>query len=184
MPNSRLTTAAAAVAATLGLAGCSPSSDAASTPATDKSTLAVPTTAAASNNQGILISPQTERQPSSGPADWFTGSVQITPLYNPNDESSGGAGQVTFQPGARTAWHTHPAGQRLVITAGRGWVQEWGGQRREVSAGDVVWFPAGIKHWHGATSTEAMTHIAVQDTVDGSAVSWQEHVTDSQYEGR
>lgn len=184
MPNAHLSIAVAAIAATLGLAGCSPSPEATPSPTASETTLTAQSTSAAPNKEAVVISREADRQPTPGPAEWFTGSVRITPLYSPNDDSTGGAGQVTFQPGARTAWHTHPAGQRLIITGGTGWVQEWEGPRQEVRAGDVVWFAPGVKHWHGATSTEALTHIAVQDTVDGSNAGWQEKVTDAQYEGR
>ncbi|WP_163167719.1 cupin domain-containing protein [Arthrobacter sp. Alg241-R88] len=187
MPSPRLTYAAATLGSVIALAGCSPAQEELSSPATSGSDVTVQPTAAAAaspNTQTIDISSQADRGVTPGPAEYFTGSVQITPLYSPNNDSSGGAARVTFQPGARTAWHTHPAGQRIIITEGRGWVQEWGGQRRDINAGDVVWFPAGTKHWHGATSAEAMTHIAVQDTVDGSNAGWLEHVSDAQYEGR
>jgi len=117
-----------------------------------------------------------------GPADWFTGTVRIDPLFGPDPARVGGA-LVTFEPGARTAWHTHPLGQTLVVTAGCGWVQREGGSIEEIRPGDVIWFPAGEKHWHGATATTAMSHIAVQEKLNGSNVDWLEHVTDEQYSG-
>jgi quercetin dioxygenase-like cupin family protein len=121
-------------------------------------------------------------QPSrSGPQEWFTGSVRIDPLFQAPAPARAGAAQVTFEPGARTAWHTHPLGQTLIITAGLGWVQRDGGPIEEVRPGDVVWFPSGEKHWHGATPTTALTHIAVQESVDGKAVDWLEKVSDEQY---
>src|SRR5881628_578199 len=121
-------------------------------------------------------------QPSrKGPAEWFTGSVRVDPLFQPPDPARAGAGGVTFEPGARTAWHTHPLGQTLIITAGLGWVQREGGPIEEVRPGDVVWFAPGEKHWHGATPTTAMSHIAIQEKLNGSAVDWMEHVTDEQY---
>lgn len=121
-------------------------------------------------------------QPSGkGPADWFTGTVRIDPLFQANDPSHAVGVSVTFEPGARTAWHTHPLGQRLIVTAGCGWAQREGGSIEEIHPGDVIWFAAGEKHWHGATPTTAMTHIAIQEELNGTAVNWMEKVTDSQY---
>ena len=121
-------------------------------------------------------------QPSAkGPADWFTGTVRIDPLFQPQAPARTVGACVTFEPGARTAWHTHPLGQTLLITAGCGWVQRESGQVDEVHPGDVVWFSPGERHWHGATSTTAMTHIAIQEQLDGKAVDWEEHVSDEQY---
>ena len=117
-----------------------------------------------------------------GPAGWFNGTVRIDPLFGPDPDRAGGA-LVTFEPGARTAWHTHPLGQTLIITAGCGWVCREGGPIEEVHPGDVVWFPPGEKHWHGATATTAMSHIAVQEKLDGKAVDWLEHVTEDEYRG-
>ncbi len=117
-----------------------------------------------------------------GPKHWFTGSVRIDPLFSAKDPSKVGSASVTFEPGARTAWHTHPLGQHLVITSGLGWVQEDGHDIHEVRPGDVVWFPPGVKHWHGASPTNAMTHIAIQEAQDGEAVHWHEHVSDEQYQ--
>jgi quercetin dioxygenase-like cupin family protein len=122
-------------------------------------------------------------QPSrAGPQEWFTGSVRIDPLFQAPAPARVGAAQVTFEPGARTAWHTHPLGQTLIVTAGLGWVQHEGGGIEEVRPGDVVWFPPGEKHWHGATPTTALTHIAVQESIDGKAVDWMEKVSDHQYQ--
>lgn len=121
-------------------------------------------------------------QPSGkGPADWFTGTVRIDPLFQAPDPALVAGASVTFEPGARTAWHTHPLGQTLIITAGCGWVQRAGGVVEEVHPGDVVWFAPGEKHWHGATSATAMSHIAIQERLDGKAVDWLEHVSDEQY---
>ena len=118
----------------------------------------------------------------AGPEDWFTGSVRIDPLF-PTKESTRAAGAlVTFEPGARTAWHTHPAGQTLIVQSGLGWVQREGGPIEEIHPGDIVWFAPNEKHWHGASSTKAMSHIAIQEEVDGSAVTWMEKVTDDQYQ--
>ncbi|MDB5232184.1 MAG: transcriptional regulator [Chitinophagaceae bacterium] len=121
-------------------------------------------------------------QPSGkGPADWFTGSVRIDPLFQPNDARRAAAAVVTFEPGARTAWHTHPLGQTLIVTAGCGWVQREGGPVEEIHPGDVVWFAPNEKHWHGATATTGMTHIATQEQLDGKVVEWMEHVADDDY---
>ena len=116
-----------------------------------------------------------------GPAEYFTGSVRIDPLFQAADPSRVSASLVTFEPGARTAWHTHPVGQRLVVTAGCGWVQCQGGAKREIRAGDVVVCPPGEKHWHGATATTAMSHIAIQEALNGKVVDWMEKVTDEEY---
>ena len=114
-------------------------------------------------------------QPSSkGPADWFTGTVRIDPLFQPNAPARTSGASVTFEPGARTAWHTHPLGQTLIVTAGCGWVQQEGGPIDEIHPGDVISIPPGEKHWHGATPTTAMTHIAIQEALDGKAVDWLE----------
>lgn len=124
-------------------------------------------------------------QPSGkGPADWFTGTVRIDPLFSPNDARRAAAGSVTFEPGARTAWHTHPLGQTLIVTAGLGLVQREGGPIEDIRPGDVVWFAPGERHWHGASPTMAMTHIAIQENLDGKVVDWMEHVTDEQYAGK
>jgi quercetin dioxygenase-like cupin family protein len=116
-----------------------------------------------------------------GPAEWFTGTVRIDPLFAEADPSRVSGALVTFEPGARTAWHTHPLGQRLIVTAGCGWVQCSGGPKREIRAGDVVVCPPGEKHWHGATPTTAMSHIAVQESLNGKPVDWLEHVSDDEY---
>jgi quercetin dioxygenase-like cupin family protein len=121
-------------------------------------------------------------QPSTaGPADWFTGLVRIDPLFAVTAPARAAANAVTFEPGARTAWHTHPLGQTLIVTFGRGWAQTEGGPVQDIRPGDVVWFEPGEKHWHGATATTAMTHIAIQEALDGKAVDWLEHVRDDQY---
>jgi quercetin dioxygenase-like cupin family protein len=121
-------------------------------------------------------------QPSSkGPADWFTGTVRIDPLFQPKAPARAAGASVTFAPGARTAWHTHPLGQTLIITAGCGWVQREGGSIEEIHPGDVVWFPPSEKHWHGATPTTPMAHIAIQESLEGKVVEWLEKVSDEQY---
>ncbi len=123
-------------------------------------------------------------QPSGkGPETYFTGTVRVDPMFSPPKPARVTGALVTFEPGARTAWHTHPLGQTLVVTAGCGRVQREGGSVEEIRPGDVVWFPPGERHWHGATSTTAMSHIAIQETMDGSAVDWMEQVTDAQYAG-
>src|SRR5262245_61370344 len=121
-------------------------------------------------------------QPSAkGPGDWFTGTVRIDPLFAVEPPARTAGNTVTFEPGARTAWHTHPLGQRLIVTAGCGYVQREGAPIEKVHPGDVVRFEPGEKHWHGATLTTAMTHIAIQESLDGKAVDWMEHVSDEQY---
>lgn len=121
------------------------------------------------------------RPSGKGPAEWFTGSVRIDPLIDAPEPARVAGAMVTFEPGARTAWHTHPLGQTLIVTAGCGWAQREGGPVETIRPGDVVWFAPGEKHWHGATATTGMTHIAIQEKQDGKAVDWLEHVTDAQY---
>jgi quercetin dioxygenase-like cupin family protein len=116
-----------------------------------------------------------------GSSDWFTGTVRIDRLFNPFDADRLQGAQVTFEPGARTAWHTHPLGQTLIITSGVGRVQRFGGPVEEIRPGDVVWFPPAEKHWHGAGAKTAMTHIALQEVQDGKVVDWMEKVSDEQY---
>ena len=116
-----------------------------------------------------------------GPTDWFTGTTRIDPLFDPNESARAGAAQVTFEPGARTAWHTHPLGQRLIVISGLGWVQGEGEPVQEIRPGDVVWFPPGLRHWHGATPTTAMSHIAIQEQLNGKVVDWMEKVSDEHY---
>ena len=116
-----------------------------------------------------------------GPEDWFIGSVRIETLFNPNDARRAASAMVTFEPGARTAWHTHPLGQTLIITTGIGWVQKENDKIEEVHPGDIVWFEPNEKHWHGATATNGMSHIAIQENLNGKLVEWMEKVTDEQY---
>ncbi len=116
-----------------------------------------------------------------GPAHWFTGVVHITPLVQPAAPARVVSASVTFDAGARTAWHTHPLGQMLFVTEGAGWAQREGGPVEEILAGDVIWFSPGEKHWHGAAPHSAMTHIAIQEALDGKAVDWLEHVSDEEY---
>jgi quercetin dioxygenase-like cupin family protein len=138
-------------------------------------------TASAQDSHLIKITRNGSQQPSKGPAEYFTGSVQIESLFPARDPSRASAGKVTFEPGARTAWHTHPLGQILIVTNGTGWIQQWGGTIEGIRKGDVIWIPAGVKNWHGATPNTAMTHIAIQEQLDGKAVEWMEKVTHEQY---
>ncbi|MDR3374242.1 MAG: cupin domain-containing protein [Ancalomicrobiaceae bacterium] len=117
----------------------------------------------------------------TGPADWFTGRVRLDPLFAAASPARAAGNLVTFDPGGRTAWHTHPLGQVLIVTAGRGLAQRWGGPIEEIRPGDVVWFEPGEKHWHGASPATAMSHIAIQEALNGKAVDWLEHVTDDEY---
>ncbi len=124
-------------------------------------------------------------QPSGkGPAEYFTGDVRIDPLFQAPDPARVAGASVTFEPGARTAWHTHPLGQTLIVTAGSGRAQRQGGPIEEIRPGDVIWFAPGEKHWHGASPTTAMTHVAIQEKLDGKTVEWMEQVTDEQYQPR
>lgn len=116
-----------------------------------------------------------------GPPEWFTGAVRVDPLFQASHPARVAGASVTFEPGARTAWHTHPLGQTLIVTTGCGWVQRDGGAIEEIRPGDVVWFPPGEKHWHGASPATAMTHIAIQEGLNGKFVDWMEKVTDEQY---
>ncbi len=121
-------------------------------------------------------------QPSrSGPAEYFTGTVRVDPLFDAPDPARVVGAQVTFEPGARTAWHTHPLGQTLIVTSGCGRARRWGSPVEEIRPGDVIWFAPGEKHWHGAAPNTAMTHIAIQEKLDGKTVDWQEHVSEEQY---
>jgi quercetin dioxygenase-like cupin family protein len=127
---------------------------------------------------------RTGSQPSGQrPTEWFSGTVRIDPLFPVREPARVAGNTVTFEPGARTAWHTHPLGQTLIVTAGRGRVQRQGGAIEEIHPGDVIWFEPGEKHWHGASATTAMTHIAIQESLDGKAVDWMEKVTDQDYQG-
>jgi len=128
------------------------------------------------------IKRSSSRDSATGPADWFTGTVRIDPMFlQARDPARVTGASVTFEPGARTAWHTHPLGQTLIVTTGSGLVQHEGGPVEEIHPGDVVWFPPGEKHWHGASPTSSMTHIAIQEQLDGKAADWMEYVSDEQY---
>ena len=131
--------------------------------------------------QELDIKRNGSRPSSKGPAETFTGAVRVDPLFAAQDPSRTSGGAVTFEPGARSAWHTHPRGQILIVTAGSGWVQRWDCWRQDMKPGDVVWIPPGVKHWHGATATTAVTHVAIQEHENGKVVDWLEKVSDEQY---
>jgi len=134
------------------------------------------------DNDGLQIARNGSQASAKGPADYFTGTVRVDPLFlQPQAPARTTGAYVTFEPGARTAWHTHPIGQTLIVTAGFGLVQRWGDPVQEIRPGDVVWIPAGQKHWHGASPTTAMTHIAITEQENGKAVDWMEKVSDAQY---
>ena len=133
------------------------------------------------DSQAVTITRSGSQPSSKGPAEYFTGAVRVDPLFRANDPARTSGAYVTFEPGARSAWHTHPLGQTLIVTAGAGRVQRWGGPIEEIRPGDVVWIPPGQKHWHGAAPDSAMTHIAIQEHVGGKTVDWLEKVSDTQY---
>jgi quercetin dioxygenase-like cupin family protein len=145
------------------------------------SSTAAQTASTKSSDKQITITPTTSQQVITGAPDRFTGSVRVQSLFDAKDRTRSTGGQVTFQPGARSAWHTHPLGQVLIVMDGVGWVQQSGGPVQVMRKGDVVWIPAGVKHWHGATPTTTVTHIAIQEQLGGTAVNWLEKVTDEQY---
>jgi quercetin dioxygenase-like cupin family protein len=132
-------------------------------------------------NETMKISRVGSQPSGPGPADYFTGAVRIDPLFQASEPARVGGASVTFEPGARTAWHTHPLGQTLIVTAGLGRVQREGAPVEEIRPGDVVWIPPGVKHWHGASATTAMTHLAIQESLDGKPVEWLEKVSDEEY---
>jgi quercetin dioxygenase-like cupin family protein len=134
--------------------------------------------------RGVTITRSGSQPSANGSAQSFTGSVRVDPLFGAVDPSRVSGGHVTFEPGARSAWHTHPVGQILIVTSGLGWVQEWGGPKQEIRPGDVVRIAPGVKHWHGASATTGMSHIAIQEAVDGKNVDWMEQVSDEQYQAR
>lgn len=131
----------------------------------------------------MKITHDDDRPSMRGPEDWFTGEVDLEMLFVAEEPGRMSAGKVTFQPGARTAWHAHPYGQALVVTEGRGLIQRWDGPIEEIVTGDVVWFSADEKHWHGAAPDSVMTHLALQEAQEGSSADWMEHVSDEQYAG-
>lgn len=134
-----------------------------------------------SKAQNVEVTRNGSQPSQKGSAEYFTGSVRIDPLFQAQEPARAAGASVTFEPGARTAWHTHPLGQTLIVTAGVGWVQEWGGQTQEIRPGDVVRIPPGKKHWHGAMPTTGMTHLAIQENLNGKIVEWREKVSDEQY---
>ena len=138
--------------------------------------------ALAQDGDKVVVQPAGSQKPSLGPPQNFTGSVQVTGRFQGTPPARISGGTVTFEPGARTAWHTHPLGQTLIITKGVGRVQHWDGTVQEIAIGDTVWIPPGVKHWHGASPDTAMTHIAISETLDGETVEWMEHVSDEQYQ--
>jgi len=140
--------------------------------------------AADANKKSQTISRAGSQASITGPAEFFTGTVRIDPLFPANDSAHFSGAYVTFEPGARSAWHMHPTGQHLIVTAGVGRTQAWGGPIEEIKAGDVIWCPPQVKHWHGASPTTAMTHIAITGTSNGQNVEWMEKVTDEQYNGK
>ena len=135
----------------------------------------------ANENPRVSVTPNGSQPSARGSADWFTGTVRVDAPFKGSDEARVSGATVTFEPGARTAWHTHPLGQTLIVTAGVGFVQEWGQPVREISPGDTVWIAPGAKHWHGAAPTTAMTHIAIAEVLDGKVVEWMEQVSAEQY---
>lgn len=167
-----------AAACSLSLLACSPEPEQSTTRATSETAVAA---GAAANGSAMEVSRRATRQPAPGGSDLFTGAVTITPLFDPKGQSQVGAAHVRFEPGARTAWHRHPLGQRLVVLEGSGWTQVEGGPIEAIAAGDVVWCPPDVRHWHGARPTSAMAHIAIQEAENGSPVEWMEHVTDETY---
>jgi quercetin dioxygenase-like cupin family protein len=146
--------------------------------------LAVVGAAAAADAPKMEVSLNGSRSSAKGPAAYFTGAVIVEPLFGAKDNMASTGGLVTFEPGARSAWHTHPAGQILIVTYGTGWVQEEGREKREIKPGDVIWTPPGVKHWHGATANTAMSHIAITAIIAGKGVDWMEKVSDEQYVAR
>lgn len=137
--------------------------------------------ATAQTGQAVRVTPAGSQPSAAGPVQNFTGTVWVDSRFQAEAPARTGGGVVTFEPGARTAWHTHPLGQTLIVTSGVGLVQHWDGPMQEIRPGDVVWIPSGVKHWHGATPVNGVSHIAIAETLDGKAVEWMEQVTDEQY---
>ena len=137
--------------------------------------------AAPASAESMQISRNGTRPATKGPAEYFTGSAIVNPFFGANEHMRSTGGLVTFEPGARSAWHTHPGGQILIVVSGMGWIQEEGGPKREIKPGDVIWTPPGVKHWHGATATTSMSHIAITNVVNGKNVDWMEQVSDEEY---
>jgi 4-carboxymuconolactone decarboxylase len=143
-----------------------------------------PNVASSEDSQTISITRSGSQPSAKGSVEYFTGAVRIDSRFQRSDPARVGGGIVTFEPGARTAWHTHPLGQTLIVTAGAGLIQQWGGPIQEMKQGDVVWIPPGVKHWHGATATTAMAHIAIAEALEGKTADWMEKVSDEQYNGK
>lgn len=144
--------------------------------------MALPFEAAlAQSNQAVVVQRSGAQKPAAGPVQHFTGKVEVTGRFQGTPPARIGGGTVSFEAGARTAWHTHPLGQTLIVTQGVGRVQHWGGEIQEIRPGDIVWIPPGVKHWHGASPASGMTHIAISESLDGKTVDWMEHVSDQQY---
>ncbi len=143
-----------------------------------------PSAASGGDSQTISITRNGSQPSVKGSAEYFTGAVRIDSRFQRNDPARVGGGIVNFEQGARTAWHTHPLGQTLIVTAGAGLIQQWGGPIQEMKQGDVVWVPPGVKHWHGATATTGMSHIAIAERLDGKTADWMEQVSDEQYNGK
>ena len=143
-----------------------------------------PSTASSGDSQTIRITRSGSQPSAKGSVEYFTGAVRIDSRFQGSNPARVGGGIVTFEPGARTAWHTHPLGQTLIVTAGAGLIQQWGGPIQEMKQGDVVWIPPGVKHWHGATATTGMSHIAIAEALEGKAAHWMEKVGDEQYNGK
>jgi quercetin dioxygenase-like cupin family protein len=160
---------------TAGAAADTPAATAAAAPAAASISMPAP------SGDSLSIPRAGARPVQPGPADWFTGTVRIEPLFAATDSSRAAASSVSFEPGARTAWHRHPRGQVLIVTAGNGRVQRRGGPVEQFQAGDVIWTPPGVEHWHGASPSAAMTHIAIYEHVNGNVVTWLEHVSDAEY---
>lgn len=168
-----------AAVCSLPLLACAPESEQSTAPSTNEATKA---SSPSADGSAMEVSRGAERSPTPGSADLFTGDVTITPLFDPKGPSQVGAAHVRFEAGARTAWHRHPLGQRLVVLEGNGWTQVEGGPIEAIGAGDVIWCPPDTRHWHGATPTTAMAHIAIQESENGSPVEWMEHVPDETYD--
>lgn len=144
-------------------------------------TLPAAESAASDDGQPVTVTRNGSTPSAKGPEANFTGSVRVDSRFQAKDPARVGGGLVTFEPGARTAWHTHPLGQTLIVTSGVGLVQHWGGPIQEIRPGDIVWIPPGTKHWHGASATHAMAHYAIAESLNGTAVEWLEKVSDEQY---
>jgi quercetin dioxygenase-like cupin family protein len=172
----KLLVAAIIMSLSLIVLACAQASREGNTPASN-----TPADAQSNQPQRMSITRGGTRMTSRGPEANFTGSVSVEPLFPVNAPSRTSGASVTFEPGARSAWHSHPLGQTLIVTAGTGWVQQEGSERQEIRAGDVVWTPPNVKHWHGATPTTPITHIAIQEALDGKVVEWMEKVSDEQY---